>query len=95
MNQTNDEPHGDTSGNWLFSRGTIVACIALTTVGILLLTGHQAHLLGFAPYLLLLACPLMHLFMHGGHGGHHEPRGSAREAHREPDATETGSREQF
>jgi hypothetical protein len=22
------------------------------------------------PYLLLAACPLMHLFMHHGHGGH-------------------------
>jgi hypothetical protein len=26
--------------------------------------------LGILPYLLLLACPLMHVFMHGGHGGH-------------------------
>jgi hypothetical protein len=23
------------------------------------------------PYLLLMACPLMHLFMHGGHGHSH------------------------
>jgi hypothetical protein len=23
------------------------------------------------PYLFLLACPLMHFFMHGGHGSHH------------------------
>ncbi|MDK1491179.1 DUF2933 domain-containing protein [Sinorhizobium sp. 7-81] len=30
---------------------------------------HWAHALGLAPYLLLLACPLMHLFH--GHGGHH------------------------
>ncbi|HJV82841.1 DUF2933 domain-containing protein [Noviherbaspirillum sp.] len=30
---------------------------------------HRAHLLGVLPYLLLLACPLMHLFHHGhGHG---------------------------
>jgi len=29
---------------------------------------HRAHLLGALPYLLLLACPLMHLFMHRGHG---------------------------
>ena len=33
-----------------------------------LLTEHRAHLLGVLPFLLLLACPLMHLFMHGGHG---------------------------
>jgi hypothetical protein len=26
--------------------------------------------LGALPLLLLLACPLMHLFHHGGHGGH-------------------------
>ncbi|OWV96846.1 DUF2933 domain-containing protein [Rhizobium sp. R693] len=32
---------------------------------------HWAHALGIAPYILLLACPLMHLFHgHGGHGGH-------------------------
>lgn len=40
-------------------------------------TEHQAHLLGVMPYLLLLLCPLMHLFMHHGHGTHndspHEP----------------------
>jgi len=36
-----------------------------------LLTEHRAHLLGALPFLLLLACPLMHLFMHGGHGHSH------------------------
>jgi hypothetical protein len=35
-----------------------------------LLSEHQLHLLGVLPFLLLLACPLMHLFMHGGHGSH-------------------------
>jgi hypothetical protein len=42
---------------------------------ILLGTEHRAHLLGALPYLLLLACPFMHLFMHRGHdhhGGRHE-----------------------
>jgi hypothetical protein len=34
-----------------------------------LLTEHRAHLFGALPFLLLLACPLMHLFMHRGHGG--------------------------
>lgn len=36
-----------------------------------LFTEHRAHVLGILPYLLLAACPLMHLFMHHGHGGHH------------------------
>lgn len=31
------------------------------------LQDHWAHALGFAPYLLFLACPLMHVFMHRGH----------------------------
>lgn len=40
---------------------------------------HRAHVLGLAPYLLVLACPLLHWLMHGRrqHGGergghHHE-----------------------
>ena len=41
-----------------------------------LIVQHQAHLVVLLPYLFLLACPLMHLFMHGGHGhsGHHGPQ---------------------
>jgi hypothetical protein len=35
-----------------------------------LLSEHRAHFLGALPLLLLLACPLMHVFMHHGHGGH-------------------------
>ncbi|MEW6597007.1 MAG: DUF2933 domain-containing protein [Pseudomonadota bacterium] len=31
---------------------------------------HASGLLAFAPFLLFLACPLMHLFMHHGHGDH-------------------------
>lgn len=33
-------------------------------------TEHRAHLLGALPYLILLACPVMHFFHHG-HGHHH------------------------
>ena len=35
-----------------------------------LLSEHRAHFIGALPLLLLLACPLMHVFMHNGHGGH-------------------------
>jgi len=45
-----------------------------------LITEHRAHVFAFLPYALLLACPLMHLFMHHGHGeGHHTGQ---HEAHR-------------
>jgi len=33
-----------------------------------LVTEHTAHVFGFLPWLLILACPLMHIFMHHGHG---------------------------
>lgn len=37
-----------------------------------LLREHWGHVLGLLPYLILLACPLMHLFHHqgGNHSGH-------------------------
>lgn len=43
-----------------------------------LFTEHRAHMFGLLPYLLVLACPLMMLFMHHGHKGHeeHSPRES-------------------
>ncbi len=30
---------------------------------------HRAHLLGILPWAILLLCPILHLFMHRGHGG--------------------------
>ena len=41
-----------------------------------LLREHYGHAVGALPYLLLLACPLMHLFMHHRHQGDHR-RGPA------------------
>ncbi len=37
-----------------------------------LFTEHRAHVLGALPYVLLLLCPLLHFFGHGGHRGHGE-----------------------
>jgi len=40
-----------------------------------LVTEHTAHVFGVLPYLLILACPLMHIFMHHRHqGGHGQER---------------------
>lgn len=47
-----------------------VLCGFLVIVGFFLFEEHRAHLLGALPYLLLLACPLMHLFMHHDHAVH-------------------------
>ncbi len=51
-------------------RYSLGVAATLGILGFFLLTEHRAHLYGALPYLLILACPLMHLFMHGGHGGH-------------------------
>jgi hypothetical protein len=39
---------------------------------------HRAHLLGALVFLPLLLCPLMHLFMHHGHGGHSDHDNSSK-----------------
>jgi hypothetical protein len=43
--------------------------------GFFLIAEHQAHVWSWLPWLLLAACPLMHLFMHHGHGGHDHQSG--------------------
>ena len=64
-------------GGFLSSRAGWVAIGFFVIAGALLFTEHRAHVLGVLIWLPLLACPLMHMFMHGGHGhgGHeHAPR---------------------
>ena len=49
---------------WVFSGFLIVAAYFL-------FMEHRAHVIQYLPFLLVLACPLMHLFhRHGGHGTH-------------------------
>jgi hypothetical protein len=40
--------------------------------GFFVVAEHRAHLIPYLPWLLLAACPLMHVFMHHGHKGHHQ-----------------------
>ena len=63
------------------SRGGVALLIVAAIGGFLLLTEHRAHVLGFLPYAFLLACPLMHVFMHRGH--HHGGHGTTRRADNE------------
>lgn len=42
----------------------------IAIIAFFLLTEHTAHVFGILPYLLILACPLMHIFMHGKYHGH-------------------------
>lgn len=59
---------------------TRLAFVGFTLIGgYFLLTEHAAHIalaLPYLPYLLILACPLLHVFMHRGHGhGSHQDQG--------------------
>lgn len=56
--------------NFWRSRYALGFIVIGAVAGYFLLTEHLAHVLGALPFLLLLSCPLMHLFMHHGHGGH-------------------------
>ncbi|MDQ7977298.1 DUF2933 domain-containing protein [Paraburkholderia sp. SARCC-3016] len=64
-----DTPH-DSRPFWK-SRSAMVALVFAAIALFLLFSEHRAHFLGALPYLLLLACPLMHVFMHHGHGHGH------------------------
>ena len=62
---------------WIRSRSGIALLVFLAIVGFFLVTEHTAHVFGVLPYLLVLACPLMHFF-HGRHKGGHGAHGGSR-----------------
>ena len=73
MNSEND---GGLTG-WFKSRSGLVFLGFIAIAAFFLFTEHRAHLFGILPFVLLLLCPLLHLF-HGGHGQNgdgHDHRG--------------------
>ena len=68
-----EHKHESVNDGALKSKANIALVVFLLIGAYFLATEHWAHISGWIPYwpyLLLLACPLMHVFMHGGHGGH-------------------------
>lgn len=69
MKHDHQQRNGGTASKakWVFIGFALIAAYFLVTE-------HTAHLKGwlasYGIWLLLLACPLLHFFMHGGHGGH-------------------------
>ena len=55
---------------WLCCSSRLVLLGFLAVGAFYLLTQHTAHVYGALPFLLFALCPLMHPFMHGGHGEH-------------------------
>ena len=67
MNHTHSQHDSESPGFW-GSRYSVGLIVFGAVSAYFLLTEHRAHFFGALPFLLLLACPLMHFFMHGGHG---------------------------
>ena len=63
-----DGSAGRRGANW---RLPLVFAVFAAFALFLLLSENGAQALGLLPFLLLAACPVLHLFMHHGHG--HEP----------------------
>jgi hypothetical protein len=59
---THERESGGGTRRWLFWGFIAVAAFFL-------LAEHRAHVFDYLPFVLLAACPLMHIFGHG-HGGH-------------------------
>lgn len=58
---------------FLGSTAGLLTCLVAAALGIYLLAYHLNHTLLAVPYLVLLACPLMHLMHRGHHGHQHSP----------------------
>lgn len=64
----------------------------LIIAGYFLITEHRAHVIQFLPFLLILACPLLH-GMHGGHGhGRHDGHQDQADQNRDGTPNDRGSR---
>lgn len=75
MDQKHSAPQKDNrdrQGSWWGSTQGIVTILFIAVIGFYLVTEHTAHFLGILPFLIFLLCPLMHIFMHHGHGGHND-----------------------
>lgn len=67
-----EHKHESDNNGAMKSKANIALIVFLVIGGFFLVAEHRAHLFGWLSsywiWLLLLACPLMHLFMHSGHG---------------------------
>jgi hypothetical protein len=72
--------HEPDRGNETKSKTPWVFLAFAAIAAFLLIIEHRTHIAGwlsaYGIWLLLLACPLLHVFMHGGHGhGRHQRHG--------------------
>lgn len=81
MNDGHEEVPGTQPPEGLGLRGRVALAGFGLIAAYFLWTEHRAHVIQFLPWALVALCPLMHLFMHGGHGrGANRSEGSPRAA---------------
>ncbi len=67
MDHSHDERDGNEPRSLWRSRSGLALLGFLAIAAFFLFTEHRAHALGILPFALLLLCPLLHFFGHGGH----------------------------
>ncbi|MBL8377338.1 MAG: DUF2933 domain-containing protein [Burkholderiales bacterium] len=75
--------HQEHPPSFMKSPAGIALCVVGAVAAYFLITEHLAHVTSFLPFILLALCPLMHIFMHHGHG--HSGHG---DSHRAPPASD-------
>jgi hypothetical protein len=63
---------------WKTPFGVIATLVAVAT-SVYLYVAHKDHVLALLPFAVLAACPLMHMFMHRGHGHGGHSHGGGRD----------------
>lgn len=81
---TDSPPSADTSPTFWRIRPGIALGMLLVIVLFYMAREHYGHVLGLLPYMILLLCPLMHVFghHHGGHNHHGDTSTSIKDANR-------------
>ena len=76
-----------TKSFWCSSKA-IPALLLIAAVSYFLLMEHRQHLFQWLPFLIIALCPLMHIFMYGGHGNHkgHGDHQGAHSQHKSSDS---------
>ena len=65
-----------------------VLAASIAVIAFYLVLEHKAHLIAYSSYIIFAAFVVMHLFMHGSHGGHgggqHRHGGSGKKNNQNP-----------
>jgi Protein of unknown function (DUF2933) len=70
------------NGSFWFSFKGLMALGLIAATTYFLLVEHRQHFFEYWPFLIILLCPVMHIFMHRGHGSHGEEKRNIKDSTR-------------